>query len=109
MILTKLRTKISLEQYVIVRDNMTKTIVSVSKKGNSVWRMYYYDIDDYDNTWKFFSEKINPLLVWFYKLKKQKLYNNICDICSNEFKFYKKRFEKMPDQCFKCDPDQVTT
>ena len=51
---------------------MTKTIVSVSKKGNSVWRMYYYDIDDYDNTWKFFSEKINPHLVWFYKLKKQK-------------------------------------
>ena len=68
--------------------------------------MYYYDIDEYDNTWKFFSEKINPLLVWFYKLKKQKLYNNICDICSNEFKFYKKRFEDGLDICYECDPDE---
>ena len=34
--------------------------------------MYYYDIDDNDNTWKFYAEKINPLLVWFYKLKKKK-------------------------------------
>ena len=85
---------------------MTKTIVSVSKKGNSVWRMYYYDIDDYDNTWKFFSEKINPLLVWFYKLKKQKHYNNICDICGNEFKFYKKRFEDGLDICYECDPSE---
>ena len=51
---------------------MPKTIVSVSKKHNSVWRMYYYDIDDDDNTWKFYAEKINPLLVWFYKLKKRK-------------------------------------
>ena len=42
---------------------MPKTIVSVSKKHNSVWRMYYYDIDDDDNTWKFYAEKINPLLV----------------------------------------------
>ena len=86
---------------------MTKTIVSVSKKGNSVWRMYYYDIDDYDNTWKFFSEKINPHLVWFYKLKKQKLYNNICDICGNDFRFYKKRFESMANECIECNPDQL--
>ena len=85
---------------------MPKTIVSVSKKGNSVWRMYYYDIDDYGN-WTFLTEKINPLLVWFYKLQKQKLYNNICDLCGNEFKFYKKRFEKMPNECFACNPDQL--
>ena len=85
---------------------MTKTIVSVSKKHNSVWRMYYYDIDDTDNTWKFFSEKINPLLVWFYKLKKSKVHNNICENCLKEFRFYKKRFEKMPDFCLECDPDQ---
>ena len=78
----------------------------MSKKGNSVWRMYYYDLDDNAN-WTFFSEKINPLLVWFYKLQKQKLYNNICDLCGNEFKLYKKRFEKMPDECFACNPDQL--
>ena len=68
---------------------MPKTIVSVSKKHNSVWRVYYYDIDDNDNAWKFYTEKINPLLVWYYKLKKQKVYNNICDSCGNEWSFRK--------------------
>ena len=84
---------------------MSKTIVSVSNKSNSVWRMYYYDIDEYDNTWKFFSEKINPLLVWYYKLKKKRIHNNICDNCLKEFRFYKSRFDKMPDECFDCNPD----
>ena len=84
---------------------MSKTIVSVSKKGNSVWRMYYYDIDEYDNTWKFFSEKINTLLVWYYKLKKKRIHNNICDNCLKEFRFYKSRFDKMPNECFECNPD----
>ena len=87
---------------------MSKTIVSVSKKNNSVWRMYFYDQND-DGQWIFQSKRINSLLVWFYKLKKQKLYNNICDICGNEFRFYKKRFESMPNECFECDPDQTTT
>ena len=67
--------------------------------------MYYQDIDEYDNQLKLYTKKINPLLVWFYKLKKQKLYNNFCDVCGNEFKFYKTRFDKMPDECFECNPD----
>jgi len=41
----------------------------VSKKDNSVWRLYYYDVDEYDNTLKFYTKKINPLLVGYYKLK----------------------------------------
>jgi len=84
-----------------------KCIIGVSKKHNSVWRMYYYDIDDNDNTWKLYTEKINPLLVWYYKLKKQKVYNNICENCGNEWSFRKKRFEKMPSECFECNPDQL--
>ena len=68
-------------------------VIGVSKKHNSVWRVYYHDYND-DDKLCLFTEKINPLLVWYYKLKKQKLYNNICDICGNEFKFYKKRFKK---------------
>ena len=86
---------------------MTKTIISVSKKHNSVWRIYYLDTDDNDNKRKLYTEKINPHLVWYYKLKKQKVYNNICDSCGNEWSFRKKRFEKMPDQCFECNPDQL--
>ena len=81
---------------------MSKTIVSVSKKNNSVWRMYFYDQND-DGQWIFQSKRINSLLVWFYKLQKQKLCNDICIICGNEFKFYKKRFEGSADVCYECE------
>ena len=85
----------------------TKCIIGVSKKHNSIWRVYFQDIDEYDGQLKLFTKKINPLLVWYYKLKKSKVYNNICDICGNEWRFYKKRFEKMPDQCYECNPDVI--
>ena len=93
--------------------NMSKTVhnctmlrvIGVSKKHNSVWRVYYHDFND-DDKICLFTKKINPLLIWFYKLKKQKLYNNICDICGNEFKFYKKRFEDGLDICYECDPSE---
>ena len=83
---------------------MSKTIVSVSKKNNSVWRMYFYDTNE-DNEWNFYTKRINPLLVWFYKLQKQKLCNDICMICGNEWKFYKKRFESIPDICSECSDE----
>jgi len=83
---------------------MSKTIVSVSKKDNSVWRMYFYDLNE-DNEYKFYTKRINRLLVWFYKLQKQKLCNDICLICGNEFKFYKKRFENSMDVCYECEPE----
>lgn len=81
---------------------MSKCIVSVSKKNNSVWRMYFYELNE-DNDWNFYTKKINRLLVWFYKL--QKLCNDICMICGNEYKFYKKRFGDTPDICYECDPE----
>ena len=83
---------------------MTKTIVSVSKKNNSVWRIYYYDIDE-DDTWNFYTKRINPLLVWYYKLIKSKKMSNICDDCYEEFKFYKNRFSSIPNQCVNCDDE----
>ena len=86
---------------------MSKTIVSVSKKNNSVWRMYFYDFND-DNQRVFQTKKINRLLVWFYKLQKQKLCNDICMICQEPFKFYKSRFESRVDCCFECDPSEYT-
>ena len=90
---------------IIVRDSMVKTIVSVSKKNNSVWRMYFYDFNDSDE-YVFQSKRINRLLVWFYKLQKQKLCSDICMICQKEFKFYKKRFESSPDGCSECMPEE---
>ena len=84
---------------------MSKTIVSVSKKNNSVWRMYFYDQND-DGQWKFYTKRINFLLVWFYKLQNQKLCNDICVICDKQFQFYKKRFESGIDVCYECEPDE---
>ena len=92
--------------YKTVHNCTTKTIIGVSKKNNSIWRMYFQDIDEYDNQLKLYTKKINPLLVWFYKLKKSKIHDNICDNCLNEFRFYKGRFEKMPDLCSECDPEK---
>ena len=92
----------------IVRENMTKTIVSVSKKHNSVWRIYYYDIEEYDETLKLYTKRINPLLVWYYKLIKSKKMSDICDECYEEFPFYKNRFSSIPNQCTKCDDEEYS-
>ena len=82
---------------------MSKTIVSVSKKNNSVWRVYFYDHNDSGN-YTFQTKRINFLLVWFYKLQKQKLCNEICIICDRQFKYYKKRFEGKMVCCAECEP-----
>ena len=92
--------------------NMSKTVhnctmlrvIGVSKKHNSVWRVYYHDYND-DDKICLFTKKINPLLIWFYKLKKKKIHNNICENCLKEFRFYKSRFDKTPDFCFECEPE----
>ena len=58
---------------------MQKYIVSVSKKNNSVWKIYFYD-----ENFEIHSQRINPLLVWYYKLirrhRKKAVYSN----CSRE-------------------------
>ena len=86
----------------------TKCIIGVSKKHNSVWRVYFQDIDEYNGEQFLGTEKINSWLRWFYKLKIKKIHNNICDDCLKEFRFYKSRFDKMPNLCFECDPDKRT-
>ena len=80
---------------------MQKYVISVSKKNNSIWKIYFYD-----ENFQIHSQRINPLLVWYYKLKKSKIHNNICDNCFKEFRFYKSRFDKMPNECFECNPDE---
>ena len=89
-----------------VHNCTLKTVIGVSKKHNSIWRVYGYDYNEDDNL-VLVAKKINPLLVWFYKSQKQKLCNNICDICFKEFRFYKSRFESMPNECYDCNPVQL--
>ena len=84
---------------------MSKTIISVSKKDNSVYRIYFYELND-DNEYKFQTKRINRLLVWFYKLQKQKLLNDICIICDRPFKFYKRKWESRIDVCYECEPSE---
>ena len=55
---------------------MQKYIVSVSKKNNSVWKIYFYD-----ENFQIHSQRINPLLVWFYKLQKRHRNLMYCDEC----------------------------
>ena len=55
-----------------------KYITSVSKKGKNIWKIYGYDYDD-DDELIFQSKRINPLLVWFYKLKKWHRIKNHCE------------------------------
>ena len=59
---------------------MQKYIVSVSKKNNSVWKIYFYD-----ENFQIHSERINPLLIWYYKLRKRRRIKGVCPNCSREF------------------------
>ena len=61
---------------------MQKYIVSVSKKNNSVWKIYFYD-----ENFQIHSERINPLLIWYYKLRKRHRKTGVCPRCSNQFLF----------------------
>ena len=63
---------------------MQKYIVSVSKKNNSVWKSYFYILND-DGSWSFQSKRINPLLIWYYKLKKYHRTKGMCSECYREF------------------------
>ena len=79
-------------------------ITGVSKKHNSKWRLYGYDYNE-DDKLVFQSRRISFLLVWYYKLKRIKTYNDICDNCLEEFRFRNTRFSKKPTMCYNCDPD----
>ena len=61
-----------------------KYVVSVSKKGKNIWKVYGYDYNDDDNL-VFQCKRINPLLAWFYKLKKCHRKNLYCNECNRKF------------------------
>ena len=61
---------------------MQKYVISVSKKNNSVWKIYFYD-----ENFQIHSERINPLLIWYYKLRKRHRKTGVCPQCSNQFLF----------------------
>ena len=71
---------------------MQKYIISVSKKNNSVWKIYFYD-----ENFEIHSQRINPLLIWYYKLRKRRRVKGVCPECRREFlcltNWYDKKLE----------------
>ena len=67
---------------------LVKYVISVSKRHennhagvkNGAWMIYYYDEDG-----KIQTKRINPLLIWYYKLKKYHRTKGMCSECYREF------------------------
>ena len=78
-----------------------KCIVSVSKKHSSVWRIYYYDVDQEGNH-IFKSKTINKLLIPFYKMLKFHRTKVQCSECKRQFTFFYKWFDKKIPNCPYC-------
>ena len=41
-----------------VHNCTMKIIIGVSKNNNSVWRVYFQDVDEYDNQLKLYTKKL---------------------------------------------------
>ena len=79
---------------------LSEYIISVSKRHknnhagvkNGTWAIYYYD--EYE---KMQTKRINPLLIWYYKLRKRHRVKGVCSECGREIHFltcwYDKKME----------------
>jgi len=79
---------------------MQKYIVSVSKKNNSVWKIYFYD-----ENFQIHSEKINPLLILYYKLRKRHRKKMYCLNCKSEFLVISNWYDKKANCPYCLDDD----
>ena len=73
-----------------------KLVLSVSKKHNSIWRVYGYDYNEDDNL-VLVTKKINPLLIWYYKLRKRQRTKAVCSNCSKQFLILSCWYDKIKD------------
>ena len=76
---------------------MQKYIVSVSKKNNSVWKIYFYD-----ENFQIHSEKINPLLIWYYKLIRRHRKKMYCHNCNRGFLVLPNWYDRKTPECSYC-------
>ena len=76
---------------------LVKYIISVSKRHennhagvkNGTYMIYYYDEDMILQ-----SKRINPLLIWYYKLKKRHRKKGVCSECHRQFVFLTTWYDK---------------
>ena len=79
---------------------LVKYVISVSKRheNNHVGvKNGSFMINYYDEDWKLQTQRINPLLIWYYKLRKRRRVKGVCSECSREIHFltcwYDKKME----------------
>ena len=91
---------------------LSKYVISVSKRHknnhagvkNGAWVVYYYDED-----WKLQTKRINPLLIWYYKLKRYHRKKAVCPFCDRRYlvltNWHDKNIEcpYCLDECDDCD------
>ena len=76
---------------------LSEYIISVSKRHknnhagvkNGTYMIYYYDEDMILQT-----KRINPLLIWYYKLRKRRRVKGVCSECHREIHFLTCWFDK---------------
>ena len=92
---------------------LVKYIISVSKRHennhegvkNGTYMIYYYDEDMILQT-----KRINPLLIWYYKLKKRHRKKGRCSECYRQFVFLTNWYDKKIEcpYCSESITDNIT-
>ena len=93
---------------------LSEYIISVSKRHknnhagvkNGTWSIYYYDEEG-----KIQTKRINPLLIWYYKLRKRQRTKAVCSNCSKQFLILSCWYDKIKDAkcpyCLEEDFDEL--
>ena len=92
---------------------LVKYVISVSKRHennhagvkNGTYMIYYYDEDMILQ-----SKRINPLLIWYYKLKKRHRKKGVCSECHRQFVFLTTWYDKKMEcpVCSESITDNIT-
>ena len=92
---------------------LVKYVISVSKRHknnhagvkNGTYMIYYYDEDMILQT-----KRINPLLIWYYKLKKRHRKKGMCSECHRQFVFLTNWYDKKMEcpVCSESITDNIT-
>ena len=92
---------------------LVKYVISVSKRHennhagvkNGTYMIYYYDEDMILQ-----SKRINPLLIWYYKLRKRHRKKGVCSECHRQFVFLTTWYDKKMEcpVCSESITDNIT-
>jgi len=89
---------------------LSEYIISVSKRHknnhagvkNGTWAIYYYDEEG-----KMQTKRINPLLIWYYKLKKYHRKKMYCLNCKNAVLVLNNWYDRKIPDCPYCELEEL--